>query len=59
MLVRSPNSASISSYSLVPQKDTVIDEFVVPAVMKTAFGVSLRNFMSKIPQATVASSPGW
>ena len=59
MLVRSPNSAVISSYSFVPQNDTVIEVLVMPAVMNTAFGVSLRNFMSKIPHATVASRPGW
>ena len=37
--------------------DTVIEPLVIPDVMKTAFGVSLRNFMSKMPHATVASSP--
>ena len=58
MFVRLPYSASILSYSLVPQSDTVIEPLVIDEVMKTAFGVVLRNFMSNRPHATVASSPG-
>ena len=58
MPVRGPDSASIRSYCLVPQKLTVIDVGVVPAVMKTAVGLSLRNLRSNTPQATVASRPG-
>ena len=58
IFVLEPNSASMSSYCLVPQKLTVIEVFDMLVVMKTALGVSLRNFMSKIPHATVASRPG-
>ena len=31
----------------------------MPVVITTGYGLSLRNCISKIPQATVASRPGW